>query len=398
MKVLIDTNVFQYLYTTHREKVAIFDDIKKIESHIFLPEQIIDEFYRNRDTRLSDISATITGLKFKIDGLSSFVCEFQEFEELNQKGRECEDIKKEIIKKIAEIKENPDLDPILIKFKELCGNSNILRADISDEIINKANNRHLRGNPPKSEKSNSIGDEIIWELVLSYVQDDLIIVSEDGTYKKFNTFLKKEFSEKTGKSLIITEKLGDAIKILGQNPSEATEKFDDDNQIRLENIRKAIEYATKTISSSPYNKSSFTPTSTQLLASAISDSFAGLTMNQAIASAISDSFAGLTMNQAIPSAISFLCAGLQGDKSQFSSVLGEQLSTPQSGFMDLSTTANEQLKATPSSNHQTVNNSKEQSCPECDSKMTNEDKCEKCESDLNKGFDAEKNEDPDEID
>lgn len=233
MKVMIDTNVFLLLYTSKNEKIEIFDDLQKIASYLFIPEQIIDEFYRNRDSNLTAIYSSIKNINFNVTASSSFFCSFPEFSQLKTKSDECIEIKKQILKRIKDIKDNPKIDPILQRFNKLMENQNILLAKVTDEVINKAHHRYLRGNPPKSVKSEAIADEIIWELILSNISDDLIIVTGDGTYFDNITFLKREFSFKTGKELTITEKLGDAIKIIGQTPSKAIEEFDKENKNRI---------------------------------------------------------------------------------------------------------------------------------------------------------------------
>jgi|GEM_PF-2079935 len=84
MKILIDTNVFLLLYTYNQKGVGIFDDLKKIESHLFLSNKI-DEFYRNRDSNISVISSSIDKINFEITASSSFVHEFPEFNQLKRK-------------------------------------------------------------------------------------------------------------------------------------------------------------------------------------------------------------------------------------------------------------------------------------------------------------------------
>jgi hypothetical protein len=42
----------------------------------------------------------------------------------------------------------------------------------------------LLGNPPSSPDKITIGDEVIWELLLAKLREDLIVVTGDGTTKR----------------------------------------------------------------------------------------------------------------------------------------------------------------------------------------------------------------------
>lgn len=56
MKIIIDTNIFIDLYGSNEETLLIFNDLEKIKSNLVIPQQIIDEFIRNRDKNLSALS------------------------------------------------------------------------------------------------------------------------------------------------------------------------------------------------------------------------------------------------------------------------------------------------------------------------------------------------------
>jgi len=300
MKVLIDTNIFLSLYTSHQEKIAIFDDLKKIESHLFFPEQIVDEFYRNRDSQLSSLTSNMKGQNFRLTTSSSFIREFPEFEDLNTQCEDCEKIKTEIIKKL-------NIDPILQKFKELSESQNITSIKVTEDIINRAHNRYLRGNPPKSNKSDAIADEIIWELILSNISDDLLIVTGDQTYSDHKTFLKREFSIITGKELSITNKLADAIKIIGQIPSKATEDFDEENQKQK-------------VLLSEWIQSYYFPDQS-ILARNVAAMMAGLSIDQStLVGSAATMMAGMNLDQAsIARSAATMMAGMNLDQASFAS-------------------------------------------------------------------------------
>ncbi len=122
--------------------------------------------------------------------------------------------------------DNPEKDPIYTSFKKLFESSNVEKLLRNDRIIEKAEKRKLIGNPPTSLDKNSLGDEIIWELIINNVKNDLIIITRDETYSNRETFLKNEFAKKTGKKLIIEENISNALKKFGETASDETLKFE----------------------------------------------------------------------------------------------------------------------------------------------------------------------------
>lgn len=135
-------------------------------------------------------------------------------------------INKKLLDFTKNLEANKDIDIIYTWFKKIIDNKNILIYKSSTDIFSKAHMRNLSGNPPKSLKTKTICDEIIWETILANISDDLIIVSRDGTYSLYNYYLKAEFKEKVDKKLIITENLTDALKEIKEKASKETELFD----------------------------------------------------------------------------------------------------------------------------------------------------------------------------
>jgi len=131
---------------------------------------------------------------------------------------------------IDEMIADPEKDPIFKSFLKLITDSRVTVLPVNDELIKKAQLRKLKGNPPNNEKEVKIGDEIIWECILKNVRDDLILISRDSTYSSHKTFLTSEFKQITGKKLIFSKKISDALKLVGKDASPELKQFEKDQQ------------------------------------------------------------------------------------------------------------------------------------------------------------------------
>lgn len=88
-------------------------------------------------------------------------------------------------------------------------------------VIEAAQLRRLKGNPP--DRSQNLGDEIVWELLLQkYCDDELIIISDDPDWRskgsqedKLHPFLEKEWNDKkTGKSIKLLKNMREFIETI----------------------------------------------------------------------------------------------------------------------------------------------------------------------------------------
>jgi hypothetical protein len=87
--------------------------------------------------------------------------------------------------------------------------------------ISNAQTRKLLGNPPSSPDKHTIGDEVIWELLLTNLHDDLIVVTRDSTYEQNMPLLKQEYQQTTGghKLLLVAKNLSEAVATIGKQPA-----------------------------------------------------------------------------------------------------------------------------------------------------------------------------------
>jgi len=229
-KVFIDTNVFLGLYQTNQNNIEnIFIDISKLKSSIVFVDQIFDEFLRNRDKILKTQIANVNKKKIQKLHVTSLIRSLDEFLELKKSSDKFREKHSNLIKILEKIKDDLNEDIVYLKFSELYNDSTITIYERTDGIIDKAHKRMLIGNPPKDPEKNTIGDQIIWETLISNLKDDLIFITLDETYKNHISFLKNEYTKRVGKDLSITENVSFALSKIGETPSKELityEKFD----------------------------------------------------------------------------------------------------------------------------------------------------------------------------
>ena len=246
-KIFIDTNIFLGLYESNTNSLTIFKDIRQVEENLVIPDQVISEFLRNRDLILLTLIDNVKKnfqLSLHTTSLVRRSEIFQKFYTLQENFKSFKEI---LIQELEEIKDNPQKDPIYKSFIELCNDKKILRLDTDDEIIKKAQKRNLLGNPPNTPKKGTICDEIIWELLLNNINDDLFIISGDGTFSSHITFLREEFRKKTNNTLTVKENLSEILTLFGVKPSKNAIKFDKEQE-KIREISKSEIPSIKNIS------------------------------------------------------------------------------------------------------------------------------------------------------
>lgn len=227
-KVFIDTNVFLGLYQENKDNMEkIFEDITKIKNSVVFVDQVYDEFIRNRDTILSKQINNVRDKKVPKLHVTSLIRSLDEFLELKEANDVFAEKHKNLITKITKIKDDLDEDIVYTKFCELYNDLSLTKYERTNTIIDCAYKRMLIGNPPIDSVKNTIGDQIIWETLISNLEDDLIFITFDGTYKNHITFLKDEYRRKVCKELIITDKVSVALNEIGVTPSKELIEFED---------------------------------------------------------------------------------------------------------------------------------------------------------------------------
>lgn len=228
--LFIDTNIWLSLFHLSGNDIEEFSKLEDILSDkikLLIPKQVVDEFYRNRDSKIADALS-----KFKLETLQApnVVKQHEEYGQLKE-------LHDEVSKKIKEIKEsviqdiknrNTKADILISKFFESA-------IEVPEDLVYKARLRYMKGNPPG--KNNSYGDAINWEFLLKEVpnKEPLFIISDDKDYyskltnkkEEMNLFLKEEWKAKKNSDVLIFPSLKaffdqhlQKIKLIDENKKE----------------------------------------------------------------------------------------------------------------------------------------------------------------------------------
>jgi hypothetical protein len=226
VRIFIDTNIFLGLYQSNHDSLKIFGDINKIKSNLIMPDQIYDEFVRNRDVLLKTLIDRVSS-KFQINLCStSLISHTKNFPKFGQIKKEFDENKEALIIELKEILIKPNNDPIYDLFIKLFHDKDVMRIKSDKPSIERAHQRSLIGNPPTSQGKGTICDELIWELLLDHTKDDLVVISRDKTYENHTTFLSQEFHRRTNKNLIIEKKVSEGLKLIGKRASKDLIEFE----------------------------------------------------------------------------------------------------------------------------------------------------------------------------
>lgn len=218
MNLFIDTNIFLSFYHLSSDdleelkKLSVLLTEKKVTLH--LPDQVKDEFCRNRELKISDAIKGLNNQKLTLQ-YPQFCKDYVEYSKLR-------DLEKEFIQNHSVLLEKikKDIDTNNLKADELI-NSLFLRSnaiDTTDVLVSKARLRIEIGNPPG--KKGSLGDAINWESLLEKVNngEDINFVTDDKDYissfndYEFNEYLRKEWGKIKNSRVIFYKRLSSFFK------------------------------------------------------------------------------------------------------------------------------------------------------------------------------------------
>ncbi len=217
-KIYTDTNRFLDFYRAANDNIDFFDELHKFKESVVLTEQTITEFRRNR---VSTLKSLIANFKKTINVASPYTSTVLRQLPAHKKLTELmAAYKKEgnkILEHLDQLRDDESRDPVAQKFVALATDPAITKLQLTDHAIERAHRRKLLGNPPCSPDRYSVGDEVIWELLIDNMKEDLIIVTRDHTFRDNLSLLKEEFHQRTGKRLLlVTDKFSVALKEIGQ--------------------------------------------------------------------------------------------------------------------------------------------------------------------------------------
>lgn len=215
MDLFIDTNILLAFYHFSSDdleelwKLAVL--LQKGRLRLLLPEQVRDEFDRNREGRIAESLKRLRELPLKYQ-FPQLCKEYSEYEELRELQKQMSDHHSKPIEQIEEDEARSDLKPDLI-LKELFELAHPIER--TPHLVERAEMRVRIGNPPG--KSGSLGDAINWESILTLASEgqELAIITDDRDYrspidsKQFNRMLADEWESISDTSLQYYERLSE---------------------------------------------------------------------------------------------------------------------------------------------------------------------------------------------
>lgn len=229
MNIFIDTNIFLSFYHFSNDDL---EELKKLsvlleqgKVKLYLPEQVIQEFRRNRENKIADALKQLREQKLDLR-FPQFCKEYEEFESLRQLQRSYSKAHAELIQKaIQDIQsENLKADKVIHDLFE-----NGISIPVDETIKDLARTRIAVGNPPG--KNGSLGDALNWEVLIGNIQigENLYFVTDDKDYSSpidtnvFNTYLSQEWKTHKNSDIVYYRSLSEFFKEHFPNISLASE-------------------------------------------------------------------------------------------------------------------------------------------------------------------------------
>lgn len=213
MDLFIDTNIYLSFYhyasddLEELKKLIVLLKQKKLT--LYLPEQVVQEFNRNREAKIADALKRFKDQRLKLQ-FPQMCKDFDEYAKLRNLQKEYEEHHAALLNKLHEAVANHSLkaDEITTQLFTLAK-----RIPCPPELLQKARTRAAVGNPPG--KDNSLGDAVNWEALLAAVPNaaDLNFITDDSDYSSplgeelFNGYLLAEWRASKKSDLAFYQRL-----------------------------------------------------------------------------------------------------------------------------------------------------------------------------------------------
>jgi predicted nucleic acid-binding protein len=203
LAVFIDTNVFLSFF--HYTSDAL-DDLEKLVDtakggaiQLLLPEQVIDEFVRDREVKLADTLKRIGESKTGGQYPHAFR-EDPEYQELRALESQFIQVRSRVVARFERTAQAGNLkaDRVITSLFDVS-----VHLPVDAPLLQAAELRRRRGNPPG--KRETLGDQINWECLLAHAPTgELCIISADRDWRapldenRVHPFLAAEWSSTMG--------------------------------------------------------------------------------------------------------------------------------------------------------------------------------------------------------
>lgn len=246
MNVFIDTNLLLDFYRMGKDKLDELEKVFALHSNqrlkLWLPEQIINEFWRNRAKVVAEHTKDIE--KDYRPSLPHIFREHAELQKFSEHVNEANKIKNTILKDVQEQFATETLAADIV-IKKIFDAASKIKAD--EEMIARGQRRYDLGNPPGKNKS--YGDAVNWECLLSAIPhgEDLYIITEDSDYKSafikdsMNEYMKHEWKSKKESEPHMYARLSEFIKT---HFPEATNLAEMEVNLTIKELEESPNFAT----------------------------------------------------------------------------------------------------------------------------------------------------------
>lgn len=228
MKLFIDANAYLNFLRLSNDRTSALSSflilVRAKKVILVFPKITIEEYLRNRDKVIENSRLALVKLK-NLPSVSLPPPVKGGIKILEEKRKnylsELEKIEKKYVNSVKLIKEKIDT---LFKYS--------IHPDETESLYQAALRRRERGNPP-GKSNGTIGDELVWELLLSDCHsDDLAIVSGDTDWflnlngkKVLHNFLIEEWRQKSKKNISFFETVGEFVNSLTKQDTVSKEKI-----------------------------------------------------------------------------------------------------------------------------------------------------------------------------
>jgi predicted nucleic acid-binding protein len=153
INLFIDSNVFPSFYHLTSEDL---DELKKLaplidngEIKLFLPDQVRDEFFRNRGAKIADAMKMLKEAKFALS-FPLFAKDYPQYDALRDLMKKADTLHAELVTKITDDAYTEDLraDQIVTSLFKIAQT-----ISATDEIYQKALKQMRLGNPPGKQEA-----------------------------------------------------------------------------------------------------------------------------------------------------------------------------------------------------------------------------------------------------
>lgn len=213
LHAFIDTSTLLSFYAYTKDDV---DELEKLVNLIrarlvklYLTQQVLDEFYRNREKKLHESLANFENLS-TAEGVPRFMNDYPQVRDYRKALKQLVKTKDEAIQRAKKEAAQGTLAADAL-FRRLIEAAQVIRVTKAD--YGAALRRMRTGNPPG--KDDELGDRVNWEVLLRKVpkRTDLHIVSRDGDFVSPldptapHGFLAEEWKQKREGSLLVHAEL-----------------------------------------------------------------------------------------------------------------------------------------------------------------------------------------------